>query len=444
MNFLSDEANYIINKLISSGFEAYAVGGCVRDLLMGKSADDIDITTSAVTDEIKKVFSSHKIIETGIKHGTVTVFVNAVPFEITTYRLESTYSDNRHPDRVVFTKKLTDDLSRRDFTVNSIAFNGCNGFADPFGGRKDIERKIIRCVGNADERFKEDSLRILRALRFSSVLGFEIEEETKKAIFNNRRLINNVSKERIFTELSKMLCGKNIKNVLTEYSSVLGEIIPEINAMKGFEQHNFHHIYDVLTHTAVVVENTPPLLNLRLAALFHDISKPLCFSLDSDGTGHFYSHVSKSAEIAEKVLTDLRCDNKTKDAVIRLVKAHDTPIEESERIIKRRLNSLGEELFFDLIALKRADTAGLAPEFAVRNAHFDRLEEIAREILTKEDCFSLKHLAVNGNDLINLGLKGKQIGETLKALLEAVIDGRVENKKEILLKYLSEKIKESC
>jgi len=443
MSFLSAGAAYIVEKLESEGFEAYAVGGCVRDLLMGKTADDYDITTSATTDEIKRVFSQEMIIETGIKHGTVTIFKDGIPFEVTTFRLESTYSDNRHPDKVIFTRSLADDLSRRDFTVNSIAYNGKKGFVDLFGGKEDIDNKIIRCVGNPRKRFEEDALRILRGLRFASTLGFEIEEETKTAMLECRHLINNLSRERIFTELSKMLCGKSVRKILTEFAPVLGEAIPEINDMQGFDQHNFHHIYDVLNHTAVVVESTPPILHLRLAALFHDIGKPYCFSLDEKGVGHFYSHASKSAEIAAERLNELRCDNKTRDAVIRLIKAHDTPIEESERIIKRRLSSLGEELFFDLIKLKRADTAGLAPEFSERNAHFDRLEEIAREILEKEACFSLKHLAVNGRDLIELGLKGKEIGEMLQKLLEAVIDGRVENEREKLIHFASRKESES-
>lgn len=436
MNFPSAEAMTVIKELESRGFEAFAVGGCVRDFLMHTPINDYDITTNATTDEIKAVFAKHKTIDTGLKHGTVTVLINSIPFEITTYRLETTYSDNRHPDKVIFTKRLEDDLSRRDFTVNSIAYFPESGFVDLFGGKEDIEKRLIRCVGKPQKRFEEDSLRILRGLRFASVLGFAIEKETAEAMHSCRHLIKNISRERIFTELSKLLCGRNVRTVLTEFSDVFGEIIPEINAMRGFEQHNFHHIHDVLTHTAVVVENTPSLVHLRLAALFHNIGKPFCFSLDKTGTGHFYSHASKSALIAERCLDELRCDNKTKEAVIRLVKLHDTPIEESERIIKRRLNSMGSELFYDLVALKRADTAGLAPEFAERNEHFDRLEAMAEEILQKEECFSLKHLAVNGNDMKALGFEGKEIGRRLEFLLDAVIDGKVENEKKELTEYL--------
>ncbi len=437
---LSEKAIGVIDRLEKGGFEAFAVGGCVRDLLMGIPAHDYDITTNAATDEIKAVFSDYKTVDTGIKHGTVTVIVENEPFEITTYRLESTYSDNRHPDKVVFTRRLEDDLSRRDFTVNSIAFSPSRGFVDLFGGKSDIEKGIIRAVGNAEERFREDSLRILRGLRFSSVLGFSIDGQTKEAMLTCKELIKNVSAERIFTELSKLLCGKDVKRVLTELYPVLAVVIPELKEMAGFDQRNFHHIYDVLTHTAVVVESSPALLQLRLAALFHDAAKPFCFSLDENGVGHFYSHASRSAEIAEKRLTFLRCDNKTKEAVIRLIKAHDTPIEESEKIIKRRLASMGNELFFDLISLKRADTAGLAPEFATRNEHFDRLEKMAREIIARDDCFSLRKLAINGNDLLGLGLTGKEIGEMLNFLLEEVIEGRLNNERDELLKKADERM----
>ncbi len=437
VSLIPDEAGYIIDTLIACGYEAYCVGGCVRDLIMGIPANDCDITTNATTDEIKAVFSDKRIIETGIKHGTVTVIINSVAFEITTYRIESTYSDNRHPDKVTFTRNLSEDLSRRDFTINSIAYNEKEGFIDLFGGKTDIENKIIRCVGDPVKRFEEDSLRILRGIRFAATLGFCVEEETKKAMLSCKHLIRNISAERIFTELSKMLCGRSIESTLIEFAPVLGEVIPEINAMHGFEQHNFHHIYDVLTHTAVVTQSTPPVLHLRLAALFHDSAKPFCFSLDEKGVGHFYTHASKSTLIAERRLTELRCDNKTKEKVLRLIKLHDTPVEESEKIIKRRLASMGKELFYDLITLKRADTAGLAPEFAERSTHFDRLEALADEILKKEECFSLKHLAVNGRDMLSLGLRGKEIGEMLDVLLEAVIDGRVENEREKLILFVS-------
>lgn len=435
MNLLSKEAEKAISLLYESGYEAYAVGGCVRDMIMGRECQDTDITTSALPEEIKEVFSSFRTIDTGIKHGTVTVIINSTPLEITTYRIEKGYSDGRHPDKVIFTPELEKDLKRRDFTVNSIAFCPEKGFIDPFSGKEDIERKIIRCVGNPTERFTEDSLRILRGLRFSSVLGFEIEKNTAEAMRECKELLNAVSNERIFSELSKLLCGKNVKEIIVKYSDILEVILPEIKGMKGFDQHNFNHIYDILTHTAVVTESIPPLPHLRFAALFHDCGKVDCFSLDENGVGHFYSHPSLSAKKADEALLRLKSDTKTREKVIKLVKVHDTPIEESERIIKKRLRSMGDELFFDLIKLQRADTKGLAPEFHDREKHFDTLEKMAKEIMEGDECFSLKDLKINGYDLIKEGFGGKEIGDALSCALEAVIDGNIRNEREELIRF---------
>lgn len=438
MNLLSKEAETAITCLNNKGYEAYAVGGCVRDMIMKREYQDTDITTSALPEEVKEVFSAFRTVDTGIKHGTVTVIINGISLEITTYRIEKGYSDGRHPDMVIFTPCLEEDLKRRDFTVNSIAYSPKKGFIDPFAGKKDIERKVIRCVGTPAERFTEDSLRILRGLRFSSVLGFEIEKDTAEAMIKCKELLKSVSSERIFSELSKLLCGKNVREVMVKYSDILEVILPELKGMKGFEQHNFHHIYDILTHTAAVTENIPPLPHLRLAALFHDCGKTDCFSLDENGVGHFYSHPSISAEKADEALLRLRSDTVTRKKVVKLVKVHDTPIEESERIIKKRLRSMGDELFFDLIKLQRADTKGLAPEFHDREKHFDTLEEMARKIIESEECFSLKSLEINGNDLLKEGFKGREIGSALSSALEAVIDGRLENEKEKLIRFCLE------
>ncbi len=435
MNLLSKEAKKAINCLHKAGYEAYAVGGCVRDMIMERGCQDTDITTSALPEEVKEVFSDLRTVDTGIKHGTVTVIIDSTPLEITTYRIEKGYSDGRHPDEVVFTRSLKDDLKRRDFTVNSIAYSPEKGFIDPFGGKEDIERKIIRCVGNPTERFTEDSLRILRGLRFSSVLGFKIEKNTAEAMRECKELLKAVSNERIFSELSKLLCGKNVREILVNYSDILEVILPEIKGMKNFDQHNFHHIYDILTHTAVVTESISPVTHLRFAALLHDCGKTDCFSLDENGIGHFYSHPSVSAEKAEKALLRLRSDTKTRENVVKLVRVHDTPIEESERIIKKRLRSMGEELFFDLINLQRADTKGLAPEFHSREEHFDTLEKMARQIIESEECFSLKDLKINGNDLIKEGFRGKEIGTALSSALEAVIDGNLKNEKDELIRF---------
>lgn len=425
----------VFQLLGKAGYECFLVGGCVRDMLMGKVPHDIDITTNATPEEIKTVFSDFHTLDIGIKHGTVTVMLENEPIEITTYRTESSYSDGRHPDKVVFTRNIRDDLSRRDFTSNAIALSPDEGIVDPFGGRRDIENKLLRCVGTPEERFKEDSLRILRALRFASVLGFDIDEKTEKAMYNCKELISIVSPERIYSEITKLLCGKDAGRILSHYSDILAVALPEIKAMKGFEQRNFHHIYDVLNHTAKVVDSVYPAVHLRLAALFHDCGKPDCFSLDEDGVGHFYSHASISARKADEALLRLRCDNATREKVVKLVKIHDSPIEPDIKTVKKKLQKYGEGIFFDLIKLQRADNMGLSPDYLFRQETYNRLEEIARQIIEENQCFSLKDLAVNGTDMIELGLKGEDIGNALDFLLKAVMEEKCQNDKESLIKY---------
>ena len=425
----------VFQLLGKAGYECFLVGGCVRDMLMGKAPHDIDITTNATPEEIKTVFSDFHTLDIGIKHGTVTVMLEDEPIEITTYRTESSYSDGRHPDKVVFTRNIRDDLSRRDFTSNAIAFSPKFGIVDPFGGRRDIENKLLRCVGTPEERFKEDSLRILRALRFASVLGFDIDEKTEKAMYNCKELISIVSPERIYSEITKLLCGKDAGRILSHYSDILAVALPEIKAMKGFDQHNFHHIYDVLNHTAKVIDSVYPAVHLRLAALFHDCGKPDCFSLDEKGVGHFYSHASISAHKANEALLRLRCDNATREKVVKLVKIHDSPIEPDSKTVKKKLQKYGEGIFFDLIKLQRADNMGLSPDYLFRQDTYNRLEEIARQIIEENQCFSLKDLAVNGTDMIELGLKGKDIGNALDFLLKAVMEEKCQNDKESLIKY---------
>ena len=441
MLFVPEKAQVIFEFLQKSGFECFLVGGCVRDMIMGIEPHDIDITTNATPDEVKAVFSDFHTLDIGIKHGTVTVMNDGEPVEITTYRKESTYSDGRHPDAVTFSRHINDDLSRRDFTSNAIAYSPSVGIVDPFGGINDIENKILRCVGNPVERFEEDSLRILRGLRFASVLGFSIDKATQEAMYSCRELVNIVSPERIFTEISKLICGKNAGKIISRYSDILAVALPEIKDMKGFEQHNFHHIYDVLNHTAKVVDSVYPAVDLRFTALFHDCGKPDCFSIDENGVGHFYSHASISGRKAEEALTRLRCDNATKDKVVKLVKIHDTPIEPDSKTVKKKLQKYGEEIFFDLIKLQRADNMGLSPEFLYRQETYDKLEEIARQVIEENQCFSLKDLAVNGRDMISLGLKGKDIGTALDELLKAVIEEKCNNDKESLMSYYHKNVK---
>ncbi len=438
MIYMPEEVKTAISKLTQNGFEAYIVGGCVRDSLLGDKPKDYDITTSAEPEEVEKIFSNYRVIETGIKHGTVTVLINKMPLEITTFRIDSDYSDNRHPTNVTFTKSLEEDTARRDFTMNALAYNDERGICDFYGGSEDIKNKIIRCVGDSNQRFNEDALRIMRAIRFSSVLGFKIEDNTKRAIFQNKELLKNISSERIANELVKLLCGENVRKVLLEYIDVLGVVIPELLPMKGFDQRNIHHIYDILEHTAVAVENIEPTPILRLTALFHDIGKPKCFFM-KNGEGHFYGHSEVGAKMTENILSRLKFDNNTKNTVTKLVKIHDVQIEETEAAVKRCMNKHTSEIFFMLLKMKRADTLAQSPICRDRLEYLDRLEKTAREIIAQNACFSLKDLTINGSDLIEMGFKpGREIGVILKNLLDEVIGGKLPNKKEELIKFTKE------
>ncbi|MBQ6877327.1 MAG: HD domain-containing protein [Oscillospiraceae bacterium] len=438
MMYLPEEAEKVISMLENSGFEAYAVGGCVRDSLLGKKPTDYDVATSAKPEEMKEVFKNEHVIETGIKHGTLTVLVEGKPIETTTFRIDKDYSDNRHPAKVEFTSSLEKDLARRDFTVNALAFGKKTGIIDVFGGISDLEHGIIRAVGNPDTRFGEDALRIMRALRFSSVLGFEIEEKTAASILKNRKLLKNVSSERVFSELTKLLCGKNAAKVLLEHAEVIFEVIPELSMLKGFEQRHFRHHLDAFEHTAVVLKSVPPEPVLRLAALFHDISKPLCITVDSSGTGHFYGHAQKSAEIAETVLKRLKADSETIKTVCELVKRHEDRFEPEPKAVKRLLGKIGPELFEKLLLLMEADEMGKREEFRLPHSEFEKFRKIKMEIIEKNECFSFKNLAVNGADLISIGFKpGPKMGKILETLLGKVIEGEVPNEKEKLISFIT-------
>lgn len=428
-----------LKMLNCAGFEAYIVGGAVRNSIMNLELSDIDITTSALPLQTQQVFSDYHIIETGLKHGTVTVHIDHMPLEITTYRNEKGYSDNRHPDSVTFTTNLKEDCARRDFTVNAMCYNPSVGLADFYGGRQDIENRLIRCVGQPDQRFEEDGLRIMRRLRFSSVLGFEIENETRQAIFSCKNLLCNISAERIYTELCKLLCGKNAKYILMEYTDVLAVVMPEITLLKGFDQKNYHHIYDVLEHTAVAVENCPPIPQLRLAALLHDFGKPHTFTTDEKGIGHFYGHGEVSFQIAKNILKRLKVSNDDYNLITKLVKYHDMPIEATEKSVRRALNKHGAEFVKMLLLLKRADNAGQNTKDFDRTEEYNMLEKIIGSVLEKQQCFSLKMLAINGNDLKEIGIPPSPLtGKILNCLLELVIDGQIVNEKDILLHKATE------
>jgi tRNA nucleotidyltransferase/poly(A) polymerase len=434
---IPDYINTILTSLAARGHDAHIVGGCVRDFIIGTAPHDFDLATDALPSQVKDVFREFRIVETGIAHGTVTVIIENQPVEITTYRIDAEYTDNRRPESVTFTASLFEDTARRDFTMNALAYNSAVGVVDYHGGLGDIERKIIRCVGDARERFREDSLRIMRAVRFSSQLGFAIEDETLSAMRECAHLISNISAERIEAELRKLVCGADVRRVICDYADILSAAVPEIAPMIAFDQRNPHHVHDVLTHSAIATENVAPAAHMRYAALLHDIGKPPTFAADDNGVGHFYGHSKAGEEIADIIMARLKCDNQTREKVKTLIRYHDAPPDNDRKAIKRKLNKLGAETFFDLLNLQRADNKAQNPNLLHRRSYFDEIESTAREILAENECFSLKDLQINGNDLIELNYRGKQIGEILNAALLAVIDEKVTNNRETLLNHIT-------
>ncbi len=433
---LGQAAQKVIERLKASGYEAYGVGGCVRDLLMGVVPHDYDVCTSAQPQETMACFHGQRLIETGLKHGTVTVMVEGEPIEVTTYRTDGEYTDGRHPDQVAFVKNLKEDLKRRDFTINAMVMDEKGHVVDYFDGQRDIENKLIRCVGDADTRFLEDALRILRALRFASTLGFKIEKETAASIHKNKQRLNLIAKERIAVELNKLLMGDGVLPILLSYHDVLSQVMPQLGSMAGFLQHNPYHCYDVWAHTAYAVAASKKELRIRWAMLLHDSGKPRCFHRDEKGIGHFYGHGKLSAVIAREVLMDLRMDNKTTDSVCELVYYHDRRLH-SKKSIKRLLRHVGTELFDLLLDVQLADDAAKTPDKAALGEKENRALRAAYEdILAQGECFSLRELAVSGQDLVALGYQGKAVGEGLNRLLDLVIDGRVPNKKEALIEQI--------
>lgn len=432
-----EKVKYILDTLNAHGFESYAVGGCVRDTIMGKEPFDWDITTSALPEKTIEIFEALgcKVIKTGIKHGTVTILKDHEPFEVTTFRIDGEYTDRRRPDGVSFTASLEEDLKRRDFTINAIVTDCEGNIKDTFGGINDIKRKVIKAIGDPDKRLNEDALRIMRALRFASVLGFQVDPELQKSLRKNKELLRNIAPERINAEFSKLICGENFAWVLLNFTDIIEVFIPEIKVCVGFDQRNIHHIYDVWEHSVKAAEAIPADLILRLTMLFHDIEKPSCFFMGEDHQGHFYGHAKKSAETAEKILRRLRYDNKTVKEVTELIELHDVEIVPEKKPVLRRMGKMGKESFEKLIAVKYADNKAQSPIVLSRRKDFQKIEEIAAEAQRESSCFSLKSLAVNGKDLIDAGFPaGKEIGKILQYLLESVIDGKYENEKETLLR----------
>lgn len=436
---IPNQVKTALHTLSNNGFQAYIVGGCVRDSLLSIVPPDWDIATSAKPSEILKVFKRFKTIETGIIHGTVTVIINDMPLEITTFRIDGDYKDNRHPESVEFCCNLSEDLKRRDFTINSMAYNENNGLIDIFNSQSDLKNKLIKCVGNPDKRFTEDALRILRALRFSSVLGFEIDQETSDSIHKNAYLLNNVSKERIASELLKLLCGDNIVDILLNYRDVIAVIIPELEPTFDFDQKTKYHIFDVYKHIVYAVGFSEPDPTVRLSLLLHDIAKPQCFSIEADGLGHAYGHGDVGSKIAGKIVKRLKLSRQMLEDVMFLIKFHDYPIEPTEKNVKRCLNKFSLPVLQKLLKIKTADILAHDPKYVHGVKEIEKTNEILDSIIEDGKCFKIKDLDVNGNDLKQLGIpEGRPIGNMLQKLLYCVIDDKVDNNKNDLLNLSKE------
>ena len=428
-------AAFVLQRLKENGFQGYVVGGCVRDSLLGRAPKDWDICTDALPEEMQRVFRDQHVIETGLKHGTLTVMYDHEPYEVTTFRVDGEYTDHRHPDEVRFVKNVVDDLARRDFTVNAMAWNPQSGLVDAFGGQEDLRAGVIRCVGEADRRFGEDALRIMRALRFASVYGFDIEAETAAAVHRLKDTLRDVAAERIRVELAKLLCGQGAGKMLREYADVFFAILPQLAPMHGFDQRTPYHAYDVWEHTVRAVENAPSTETLRLTLLLHDAGKPAAFTVDEQGVGHAHGHHRLSAEIAAEVLAYLRLDNATRDRILMLVEHHDWPLSTERTLLKRRLNRLGEEALYQLIEVQRADALGKGTEAAADvEARTEELRLALTALLAERPCVTLRDMAVNGRDLMAEGIAhGRQLGETLNWLLAEVLNERLPNEREALL-----------
>lgn len=435
------KVNKIIGVLQEAGFEAYAVGGCIRDSLLGRTPNDWDITTSAKPMEVKALFSH--TIDTGIQHGTVTILLDREGFEVTTYRIDGEYEDGRHPKEVSFTGSLEEDLKRRDFTINALAYNETAGLIDIFEGQKDLKDGIIRCVGNAEERFTEDALRMLRAIRFSAQLGYRIEENTLAAIHKLAGNLEKISAERIQTELLKLMVSPHPDYLRTAYECGVTKVFfPEFDLAMETPQNHPHHCYNVGEHILHSLLEIPADKVLRLTMLLHDIAKPQCLTVDEKGITHFHGHEEMGAEMSRVILRRLRMDNDTTDKVCRLVRFHDygNGVAPDRRIVRRAVNKIGEDLFDDFILVKKADL--LAQSMYLREEKLSNLAEwdaCYREIREAEECVSLRTLAVNGRDLIAAGLQpGRELGDILKQLLDEVLETPEKNEKDYLISRAKE------
>ena len=431
---LPEKVKVIIQTLEAAGYEAYAVGGCVRDSVLGRIPADWDITTSALPEQVKELF--HRTIDTGIEHGTVTVMTDKEGFEVTTYRIDGEYRDHRHPEQVNFTGELKEDLRRRDFTINAMAYNDRCGMVDAFGGIEDLKHGVIRCVGVAGERFEEDALRILRAVRFAAQLGFEIEKETADAARALAGNLKDISAERIQTELVKLLVSPHPEMLRTAYElGITRVVLPEFDVMMETPQHHPHHMYSVGEHTLKALEFTDPEKVLRLSVLFHDFGKPQTRTT-VDGVDHFHGHANVSAQETVRIMRRLKFDNATMDQVKRIVLYHDARPQPDERQIRRLLHRAGEDIFPELFQVMGADILAQSEYRKIEKlVNLERVHQVYDEILKRKDCISLKNLQVTGKDLIAAGMEpGKKIGEILNQMLEDVLETPEHNEREYLLK----------
>ncbi len=424
-----------LQQLNYNGYEAYVVGGCVRDSLLGRQPNDWDITTSALPEEIIRTFTEYRVIPTGIQHGTVTVLIDDEPLEITTYRIDGPYTDNRHPDSVSFTRSLQEDLARRDFTINAMAYHPTGGLVDYFSGLADLENKKIVCIGNPEKRFTEDGLRILRALRFAAQFGFAIEKITAQAANRLAPLLHRIARERIQAELVKLLCSNSVKPVLLAYKNILSVILPELVPLIGLEQENPYHYLSVYEHTVETVAAIKPERVLRLTMLFHDIGKPACYTRDEYGVDHFTGHAPISAAIAEQIMMRLCFDRQTIDQVKKLILHHDDDLCLADHSLKRLLYRFGPQAALNLVEIQKADVIGQHPDKLDRLQTLDAIAERLNTLITQGACFSLQSLVINGNDLKEIGYAGRAIGDMLERLLDEVMANRLPNERVALLKY---------
>ena len=440
--YLPEYIQNCIDLLENAGFAAYAVGGCVRDACLGLTPHDYDLCTSALPEQTEEVFRDYRLVLAGEKHGTVTVLTEGGPVEITTFRTEGGYRDNRHPDWVKFVPDIQGDLARRDFTINAMAYSPRRGFADPFGGREDLNNHILRAVGDPEARFAEDSLRILRGVRFAARFGLIPEEKTMDAMLAQAGLMENLARERVFEELCKLLLAVKWSDI-TRFAPILAAVIPELAPMIGFDQHSPHHAYDLITHTAHVVEGVPATLPLRWAALLHDTGKVTTFTLDATGRGHFYGHAKESAAIADGILRRLKAPTALREEVVTLIGRHMTRLQPDRKFLRRQVSKFGFALVEAELSLQEADMGSKGTGEDDGSSLFAEVRGILGELKAEDACLNLKDLAVNGNDLMALGFHGKEIGSCLNFLLEQVIEEQLPNEKTALLAFAAERREET-